>query len=217
MSLRREELIKIAGDLFARKGFSATTVRGIADEAGILPGSLYHHFDSKEDIARVILTEYYDGMASKCRAIAESDLDPREALAELIRASFRSIATNRQAVGLIQNSGDIIDRFAHIQDTKEELKDIWIEVVNRGIRHRVLRGEFHATLVRRFIRDSIAATVRWWRPDGVLTIDEVAESYIDIIYNGLMIAPQQHLLPPSAPAAKTKTDSRRKASTGSLS
>ncbi len=214
MSLRREELIKIAGDLFARKGFSATTVRGIADEAGILPGSLYHHFDSKEDIARVILTEYYDGMASQCRAIAESDLDPREALAELIRASFRSIATNPQAVGLIQNSGDIIDRF-HVQDTKEELEDIWIEVVNRGIRHRVLRGELHATLVRRFIRDSIAAAVRWWRPDGVLTIDEVAESYIDLIYNGLLIVPQQYVRPPSAPAAKTRGDGRRKASTGS--
>lgn len=214
MSLRREELIKIAGDLFARKGFSATTVRGIADEAGILPGSLYHHFDSKEDIARVILTEYYDGMASQCRAIAESDLDPREALAELIRASFRSIATNPQAVGLIQNSGDIIDRF-HVQDTKEELEDIWIEVVNRGIRHRVLRGELHTTLVRRFIRDSIAAAVRWWRPDGVLTIDEVAESYIDLIYNGLLIVPQQYVRPPSAPAAKTRGDGRRKASTGS--
>jgi hypothetical protein len=117
-----------------------------------------------------------------------------EALAELTRASFRSIATNPQAVGLIQNSGDI----------KAELEGIWIEVVNRGIRHRVLQGELHATLVRRFIRDSIAAAVRWWRPDGVLTIDEVAESYIDLIYNGLLIVPQPHVRPPSAPAAKAQ-------------
>jgi AcrR family transcriptional regulator len=213
MSLRREELTKIAGDLFAQKGFSATTVRGIADEAGILPGSLYHHFDSKEDIARVILTEHYDERVRQCRAIAASDLDPREALAELIRSSFRSIATNPQAVGLIQNSGDLIDRFAHVQDVKEELKDIWIEVLNRGVRRHVLRDEIHATLVRRFIRDSIAATVSWWRPDGVLTIDEVADSYIDMIYNGLLTTRQPNVRPPTA--STMRANDRRRTSTGS--
>ena len=48
MATRREELLQIAGALFAQRGFKNTTVRDIADAAGILSGSLYHHFDSKE-------------------------------------------------------------------------------------------------------------------------------------------------------------------------
>ena len=44
---RREELLAIAASLFAERGFKNTTVRDIADAAGILSGSLYHHFDSK--------------------------------------------------------------------------------------------------------------------------------------------------------------------------
>jgi len=48
---RRADVVRLAGELFAQKGFRATTVREIADAAGILSGSLYHHFDSKESIA----------------------------------------------------------------------------------------------------------------------------------------------------------------------
>ncbi len=46
-SERRDEILAIAAQLFAERGFAATTVREIADAAGILSGSLYHHFDSK--------------------------------------------------------------------------------------------------------------------------------------------------------------------------
>ncbi len=54
-SERRDHLVKLAAELFARKGFQATTVREIAEEAGILSGSLYHHFDSKETIVDEVL------------------------------------------------------------------------------------------------------------------------------------------------------------------
>src|SRR5215472_18769414 len=49
-SQRRARMLELAGELFAQKGYRATTVREIADAAGILSGSLYHHFDSKESI-----------------------------------------------------------------------------------------------------------------------------------------------------------------------
>src|SRR5262249_57938903 len=48
VSERREEILAIAAKIFADKGYASTTVREIADAAGILSGSLYHHFDSKE-------------------------------------------------------------------------------------------------------------------------------------------------------------------------
>ena len=41
---RRDELLELAAAMFAERGLKATTVRDIADSAGILSGSLYHHF-----------------------------------------------------------------------------------------------------------------------------------------------------------------------------
>jgi len=51
-------VVQLAGELFAEKGYRATTVREIADAAGILSGSLYHHFDSKESIGDEILSGF---------------------------------------------------------------------------------------------------------------------------------------------------------------
>ena len=47
---RRDELLELAAVMFAERGLRATTVRDIADSAGILSGSLYHHFASKEEM-----------------------------------------------------------------------------------------------------------------------------------------------------------------------
>ena len=47
---RRAELLRLAAEMFAERGFRATTVRDIADAAGILSGSLYHHFGGKAEL-----------------------------------------------------------------------------------------------------------------------------------------------------------------------
>ena len=55
---RHQQILAVAAALFARKGVAAATVREIADEVGILSGSLYHHFDSKEAMVDQILAPY---------------------------------------------------------------------------------------------------------------------------------------------------------------
>ena len=54
---RRQAILACAAELFATRGVAATTVRQIADEVGILSGSLYHHFESKEAIVDEIISE----------------------------------------------------------------------------------------------------------------------------------------------------------------
>lgn len=65
-------MVAIAADLFAQKGYRATTVREIADAAGILSGSLYHHFDSKESIGDEILSGFINDVLADYRAAVAS-------------------------------------------------------------------------------------------------------------------------------------------------
>src|SRR3954453_4505468 len=83
-SERRDHLVKLAAELFARKGFQATTVREIADEAGILSGSLYHHFDSKETIVDEVLSTFLDDLVARYRTAIGSGADPRSILSEMV-------------------------------------------------------------------------------------------------------------------------------------
>jgi AcrR family transcriptional regulator len=63
---RHDQILAAAAELFARKGVAATTVREIADQVGILSGSLYHHFDSKEAMVDEILSPYLKDLGAAC-------------------------------------------------------------------------------------------------------------------------------------------------------
>lgn len=56
---RRDEILRIAADVFARTDYSGTSLRDIADAAGILAGSLYHHFPSKESLAIELIAAFH--------------------------------------------------------------------------------------------------------------------------------------------------------------
>src|SRR3981189_3548942 len=75
---RRAELLALAASLFAERGYVSTTVRDIADAAGILSGSLYHHFDSKESMADEILTGFLDELFGTYEEIVAAGRGPAQ-------------------------------------------------------------------------------------------------------------------------------------------
>src|SRR6476620_3658814 len=85
---RRERILLSAATLFARKGVAATTVREIADEVGILSGSLYHHFESKEAIVDEVISSYLEDLRSRYKEVLARDADPRTRLHDLVVASL---------------------------------------------------------------------------------------------------------------------------------
>lgn len=75
---RRAEILETAATLFASSGLR-TSVREIADACGILPGSLYHHFESKEAIIVELVERYHadlDALAERTHATLVSDEHP---------------------------------------------------------------------------------------------------------------------------------------------
>jgi TetR/AcrR family transcriptional regulator, cholesterol catabolism regulator len=66
---RREALLDTAAAMFAAKGYDGTSIRDIAGAVGMLPGSMYYHFKSKEDL---LLAVYRKGVARFEAAIAEA-------------------------------------------------------------------------------------------------------------------------------------------------
>src|SRR5688500_16226398 len=114
---RREELLAIAARLFAEKGFRNTTVRDIADEAGILSGSLYHHFDSKESMVDEILSTFQAELFGQYDEILASPDDARTKLERAVRVSFDAIDKHPHEVAIYQNDADYLggfDRFGYL-------------------------------------------------------------------------------------------------------
>src|SRR5690349_22111446 len=117
---RREQLLRIAAELFASKGFRNTTVRDIADAAGILSGSLYHHFDSKESMVDEILQTFQRELFAGYDEILASKQSARSKIEEAVRLSFEAIDEHHAEVAIFQNEADWLsglgDRFGYLAE-----------------------------------------------------------------------------------------------------
>ncbi len=192
-SERRAELLGIAAELFATKGFLATTVRDIADAAGILSGSLYHHFDSKESMVDEILRDFLEEQERVYGEIVRDRDDAREALTELIRESFRALHRNKPAIAIYQNEANYLvqfDRFAYLRRAAQEFERTWTKVVQDGQRSGAFRSDLNVKLTYRMLRDTVWTAVHWYNPRGRLTANVIAEHYIKILCDGIIARPE---------------------------
>lgn len=185
---RRAELLQIAAGLFAEKGFKNTTVRDIADAAGILSGSLYHHFDSKESMVDEILRTFQEELFGQYDDILGGDLDPRAKLEQAVLVSFEAIDKHRDEVAIFQNEAAYLltfDRFAYLADRNRQSQQVWLTLLRTGVDAGVLRDDLDLELTYRFIRDTVWVAVSWYRPGGRRTHTEIARQYLSILLEGI--------------------------------
>lgn len=188
-SARRAQLLAIGAQLFAAKGFTQTTVRDIADAAGILSGSLYHHFASKEEMLTELLHEFMDGLYSRFSDVVAADASPREALDGLIRESFKTMHDEPEAVALYQNEQGFlatVPGFEFVAKGSREVEKIWFGVLEAGKESGDFREDLNVQFAYRFIRDAVWATVRWYRPGGRYGHVMVADQYLALLHDGIL-------------------------------
>jgi AcrR family transcriptional regulator len=185
---RRAELLAIAAGLFAERGLRATTVRDIADAAGILSGSLYHHFDSKESMVDEILRGFLDALFDRYREIVAQNLGPRQTLEAVVIASFQAIDEHNAAVAIYQAEARRLaeqPRFAYIGERLTEFRRLWHDVLDAGIAAGSFRDDLDVELSYRFLRDTVWVGVGWYRPGGKLGIEDIARQYLAIVLDGI--------------------------------
>ncbi|WP_067461670.1 TetR/AcrR family transcriptional regulator [Actinomadura macra] len=187
-SERREHLVRLAAELFAEKGFQATTVRNIAEEAGILSGSLYHHFDSKESIVDEILAAFFDEIMSAYQGVIDEGRNPRETIAGLVRIAFGTLEPHRAAITVMQNDWNYLkgmDRFAYLTKSEDEVEKLWVDTIRAGQADGSFRADIDPKLTYRMIRDTVRVAVRWFRPGGRLDAQGLAEHYLKVMFDGI--------------------------------
>ncbi|PEG43222.1 TetR family transcriptional regulator [Mycolicibacterium agri] len=185
---RREELLDLAATMFAERGLRATTVRDIADSAGILSGSLYHHFSSKEQMVDELLRGFLDWLFERYQQIVETEPNPLERLKGLFMASFEAIEHRHAQVVIYQDEAKRLSgqsRFAYVEERNKQQRKMWLDLLNQGIEEGYFRPDIDVDLVYRFIRDTTWVSVRWYQPGGPLTAKQVGEQYLSIVLGGI--------------------------------
>ncbi|WP_137722835.1 TetR/AcrR family transcriptional regulator [Prescottella subtropica] len=191
-SERHTLILEQAAALFATKGIAGTKVRDIADGVGILSGSLYHYFPSKDAMADLIVTGYLDDLTREYESVLDTVDDPRGRLDELVKASFRVSRAHPHASEIYQNNGTYLRTLpsaSKIRTAARTTKSVWTTVIEKGMADGEFRSDLPADLLYGLIRDAVWLSLRWFTPTRDFGIDQLAESVVSVFLDGVRARP----------------------------
>jgi TetR/AcrR family transcriptional regulator, cholesterol catabolism regulator len=185
---RRREIDEVASELFHANGYAATSVRDIARALDIQGASLYAHVASKEDLLWAIVdraaTEFEKAAD---RATAETpSADAVERLAALVEAHVEVVTADpeRSSVFVTEWRHLSADRRAAIAVRRDAYEARFRETIADG----VAIGAFRATdpaIGATFILTALNGIATWFRPDGRLSPDRIADHYVELALRSL--------------------------------
>ncbi|MCE2509826.1 MAG: TetR family transcriptional regulator [Alphaproteobacteria bacterium] len=185
----RREILDAAAGLFRMKGYYATTLRDIAAAVGMKAGSVYYHFDSKEQILEEVLDI---GIRSAFEAVRKSI----EALPETAtwRERFR-VALNAHFASLFQ-LGDYLSANLrvfgqappHIYEQhiriRREYDDYWRNMYEKAQAAGEIRSDVNLSALRLLVFGAMNWAIEWYKP-GKKTVDSLADEYTRILFDGV--------------------------------
>ncbi len=185
---RRQAILARAAELFATRGVAATTVRQIADEVGILSGSLYHHFESKEAIVDEIISSYLEDLRQRYNAVLKRQTGPRATLHDLVVTSLEVVEDHPHATEIYQNDVSYLlqfERFSYIRQASREVQNTWLQVIKAGMAEGVFRSDLDPRVIYRLMRDALWLSVRWFKPSRDYPLSRLAEECTSLFVDGL--------------------------------
>lgn len=178
----RGKLLQKAAHLFRSKGYERTTVRDLASAIGIQSGSIFHHFKSKDEILRAVMEETIIYNTALMRADLAAAQGTRERLLALIRCELQSImgGTGEAMAVLVYEWRSLSARSqTQVLALRDTYEQIWLEVLNEAREAGFFKGD--PFIQRRFLTGALSWTTTWFRPDGPMTLDQLAEEALSLV------------------------------------
>ncbi|MCY3559685.1 MAG: TetR/AcrR family transcriptional regulator [bacterium] len=184
---RQQEVLDAAARMFHEKGYEATSIQDIAEEVGILKGSLYYYIETKEDLLFGVIKQAYDAALSLIESLEGREggaLELIEALAHghaevfattFVQSSvffreFRALSRERQDT--IREAGDVYNRFL-------------VSQIRRGQRSGEIASEINPRLAAIGIIGMMNSMAFWYRPDGPATAAQIGREFARLAVGGL--------------------------------
>ena len=182
---RDEEILRIAAEVIWKKGFAGAKLDDIAEAAGIVKGSLYHYFESKEEI--------YDRLIKNVRGTLDFDAEvsgaapAAERLAHLVRTRLALTVEYPMEVALLVK--ELIHLKGPAGDWAREDPKKYFNAIRQILLQGQKEGSFRALDI-----DVIASTIHgifshlpnWYRKGGRISPDELVDEMTEYILAGVL-------------------------------
>jgi AcrR family transcriptional regulator len=186
---RRDQILTTAAELFATKGYTKTSMRDVAAASGILAGSLYHHFESKEAIAVELVENYHADLVDAVRKFSSVDADAVTAL-RLFTREIAEVSFQHQAALQIRmfdapsTASSSLKTVIHADPAS--LSRRWRTLISAAVADGAIGPDVDPRLLRYVLyRVTMQAGLLAWAWQSTAGTRDVADCITTIIFDGL--------------------------------
>lgn len=188
----KARLIDVARRLVHAHGASRVTLRDIATAARMKAGSIYYHFDSRDEIIRAVLADGIDRAAEAVQAAIVAvgpGASPLERLRAALRAHLR-YTTEQHFSARLTVIRELPKRFRdHHMKQERDYAGIFAGLLREAQRRGLLRTGFNLSVTRMLCMGALTWVAEWYDPKGPMTLDDIADELMRILVGGVAKAP----------------------------
>lgn len=186
----RQRILDAAAKVFRQQGYANARLSDIAELAGMQTGSLYYHFDGREDLVAEILRLGIETSRAHVEAAVDAlppDTRPLERLATAIRAHTLSVLeisdyASAQARIVGQVPPELYQ--AHLADQRR-YGGYWHDLIEDAVEAGEIRPDVDRFVIRMLVLGALNWTAEWYQPGRGASADDVADQAVSLVLHGI--------------------------------
>lgn len=181
----RESLLAGAVAVFEERGFEATSMDDVAARLGVTKSALYHHVRGKNELLRLALDRALDGLFAVTGEPGVRQGRAIDRLEHLVRGSVRVLAAELPFVTLLLRLRGNSDVERAALQRRREFDRFTGDLVRAAVAEGDVRADVDPALLGRLLFGTVNSLTEWYRPDGPLSADALADAVVAATFTGL--------------------------------
>ena len=180
-----ESLLAVAVAVFNERGYEATSMDELALRAGVTKSAIYHHVPGKEELLRLAVDRALDGLFAVTREPEATTGPAIDRLEHVVRGSVQVLTAELPFVTLLLRvRGNTAVERAALQ-RRREFDHVVRDLVRAARREGSVRPDVDPALIGRLLFGTVNSLTEWYRPDGPLSADDLADALVTTTFGGL--------------------------------
>lgn len=184
---RKTEIINCAAKLFKVKGYSAVTMRDIAQELDIKAASLYNHIKSKQEILVLIIIEIAEEFTYTINEIVVSDINSIQKLEKVIQLHIDITIRNPEALACLNNDWmHLTDKeLSYFIKMREDYEENFRSIIKSGIASNEIKNSNSEVIVFSML-STLRTLYLWYGKKKDFTETSLKKNMSEVLLNGIV-------------------------------
>jgi AcrR family transcriptional regulator len=190
-----DSLLDVAVAVFNERGYDATSMEELATRLGVTKSAIYHHVSSKVELLRLALDRALDALFAVTEEPGATTGPAIDRLEHVVRGSVRVLAAELPFVTLLLRvrGNSPVEQAA--LERRRRFDRVVTDLVRAAEEEGDVRPDVDPAITSRLLFGTVNSLVEWYRPDGGLSADDLADALVATTFQGLRARPTS--TPPS--------------------